>query len=420
MTKRNLFILISVALVLLLFYAFSGSDPAESSEVTVEVERGLFEVVVFTTGELEAKNSVDIKGPSGLRSAGIWNVRITDLIPEGTTVKKGDYIAALDKSELADKISNASSNLATSESQYTQTRIDTTLALRAEREQIINLKYDLQEKQITLDQSKYEPPALIRQAEISLEKAERALKDKKESYLIKIKQSKAQMQEAGASLNKDTRKYEMLTKLLDGFRIMAPEDGMLIYERAWNGKKKTTGSEIGAWDPTVATLPDLSSMISKTYVNEVDIRKVKIDQKVTLTLDAFPDKKLTGVIVEVANVGENLANTDSKVFEVRIEMSEMDSTIRPGMTTGNNIIASSLEDVLFIPLETLHSLGDTLIYVYKKSGWKLIKQEVEIGERNDNYVVVKAGLQKGDELLLSVPDNVEEITLQTLADNSEK
>jgi len=412
--------LISVALVLLLFYAFSGSDPAESSEVTVEVERGLFEVVVFTTGELEAKNSVDIKGPSGLRSAGIWNVRITDLIPEGTTVKKGDYIAALDKSELADKISNASSNLATSESQYTQTRIDTTLALRAEREQIINLKYDLQEKQITLDQSKYEPPALIRQAEISLEKAERALKDKKESYLIKIKQSKAQMQEAGASLNKDTRKYEMLTKLLDGFRIMAPEDGMLIYERAWNGKKKTTGSEIGAWDPTVATLPDLSSMISKTYVNEVDIRKVKIDQKVTLTLDAFPDKKLTGVIVEVANVGENLANTDSKVFEVRIEMSEMDSTIRPGMTTGNNIIASSLEDVLFIPLETLHSLGDTLIYVYKKSGWKLIKQEVEIGERNDNYVVVKAGLQKGDELLLSVPDNVEEIALQTLADNSEK
>ncbi|HIA06115.1 MAG TPA: HlyD family efflux transporter periplasmic adaptor subunit [Flavobacteriales bacterium] len=419
MSKKNMSILAGVGLALLLFYAFSDSNDEESAEVTVEVERGLFEVIVFTTGELEAKNSVDIKGPAGLRSAGIWRVRITDLIPEGTRVKKGDYIAALDKSELSDKISNAASNLSKSESQYTQTKLDTTLDLRAVREEIINLEYDLQEKQITLKQSQYEPPALIRQAEINLEKAVRALSERKESYTIKIKKSQAKMQEAAANLGKDTRQHEMLTKLAEGFNIMAPEDGMVIYEREWNGKKKTTGSEVGAWDPTVATLPDLSKMISKTYVNEVDIRKVRVDQQVNISLDAFPDKKLTGVIIEVANVGENLPNTDSKVFEVRIEMNEMDSTIRPGMTTGNNIIASSVEDVLFIPLEAVHSQEDTLVYVYKKSGWRLSKQEIRIGKRNENFVIVTSGLEEGEDVLLSTPEDRTDMTVELLAENPE-
>jgi len=414
-----MFILAGVVLALILFYAFSGSESEESAEVSVQVERGLFEVIVFTTGELEAKNSVDIKGPAGLRNAGIWRVRITDLIPEGTRVKKGDYVAALDKSTLSEKISDAGSNLTKSESQYTQTTLDTTLDLRALREEIINLKYDLLEKQITLEQSKYEPPALIRQAGINLEKAERTLGEKKESYVIKIKQSRAKMQEAAASLGKDTRKYEMLTKLAEGFNIMAPQDGMVIYEREWNGKKKTVGSEVGAWDPTVATLPDLSTMISKTYVNEVDIRKIKLDQKVNISLDAFPDKKLTGVIIEVANVGENLRNTDSKVFEVRIEMNEMDSTIRPGMTTGNNIIASSEEDVLFIPLEAVHSQEDTLVYVYKKSGWRLSKQEIRIGKRNENFVIVISGLEEGEHVLLSTPEDGTDMTVELLAENPE-
>ena len=404
-------------MLLLLFYAFSGSDPEESTEISVVVEKGLFEVKVFTTEELEAKNSVDIKGPAGLRSAGIWRVQIADLIPEGTKVKKGDYIAALDKSELSDKIISSRSNLSKSESQYIQTRMDTILDLRQIRLEIVNLDYDLKDKTIILEQSKYEPPALIRQAEIALEKAARALKEKEESYIIKVKQSRAKMQEAAASLGKDQSKFDMLRRLQEGFTIIAPEDGMVIYERDWNGKKKTTGSEVGAWDPTVATLPDLSSMISQTYVNEVDIRKVEVGQKVDISLDAFPDKNMTGVVIEVANIGENLPNTDSKVFEVRIEIDLVDSVIRPGMTTGNNIIANRFEDVLFAPLESIHSQEDTLVFVYKKTGWSIVKQEIELGERNDDYAIVLSGLEEGDRVLLSAPDQGKDMKLELLAEN---
>ncbi|PCH96190.1 MAG: RND transporter [Bacteroidetes bacterium] len=417
--KKNLLITGGVLALITLIWAFSGSDDDSGSDMSVVVERGMFEVTVFTTGELEAKNSVDIKGPAGLRAANIWRVRIADLVPEGTKVKKGDHIASLDKSEISGKINEAYSRQAEAESKFVQVRIDTTLELRQAREEMINLKYDFKEKTITLQQSKYEPPATIAKAQIDLEKSERALNELIENYKIKVKRAAAKMSEEAAALSRARNKYELLSEVLDGFAITAPEDGMVIYEREWNGKKKTTGSEIGAWDPTVATLPDLTVMISKTYVNEVDIRKISVKQIVKISLDAFPDKNLTGTVIEVANVGEQLPNTDSKVFEVKIQINEADTTLRPGMTTGNNIIASTIDSALTVPLECIHSQDDTIVYVFKQVGWGLVKQEIEVGDRNDNHAAIIDGLAEDDEVLLSIPPDAEDLKIVRMAEVSE-
>ncbi|MFH1321066.1 MAG: efflux RND transporter periplasmic adaptor subunit [Bacteroidota bacterium] len=409
--KRIVYIILSIIGVIIVLIWLNPFNEERSEEIYSGVKKGVFEVKVFTTGELEAKNSVDIKGPSGLRSVGIWRVQISDLVDEGTKVKKGDNIASLDKSEISGKISDAKSELQQAESQYIQVKIDTTLDLRQVREELINLEYTYMENDITLKQSQYEPPATIRKAEIELEKAERALEEKKENYNIKIKQARAKMQEVSASLAKTTNRWELLNSVFKEFTIMAPEDGMVIYERDWDGKKKTAGSEIGAWDPTVATLPDLTVMISKTYVNEVDIRKVKIDQDVEITLDAFPDKNLTGKVVFVANVGEQLPNADAKVFEVKIEINETDTTLRPGMTTGNNIIANRKENALFIPVEAIHNQGDTIVFVFKNDSWKVVKQEVVIGLTNENHVIVEKGLNESDNILLSIPSDEKSLNI---------
>ena len=91
-----------------------------------------------------------------------------------------------------------------------------------------------------------------------------------------------------------------------------------------------------------------------------------------ISFDAFPDKKLTGKVIGIANVGEQKPNSDSKVFEVLIEINESDTTMRPGMTTGNTIIADVVPEALIIPLEALHSQGDSISYVIKKVGLKMI------------------------------------------------
>jgi len=89
-----------------------------------------------------------------------------DLIDEGTIVKKGDYVGALSKSEVIDKLQEENSQLLKSESQEVQTRLDTTIELNQARNEIKNLEYNVKEKEIILEQSIYEPPATIRQAKI--------------------------------------------------------------------------------------------------------------------------------------------------------------------------------------------------------------------------------------------------------------
>ena len=130
------------------------------------------------------------------------------------------------------------------------------------------------------------------------------------------------MREVGADLQRQRNLLTIIQETLTGFTVRAPAPGMVIYVKEWNGKKRTAGSQVGAWDPTVATLPDLSGMESVTYVNEIDVRKVAVGQPVVITLDADPSKKLVGKVTAVANVGEQRPNADAKVFEVKVTLDQ--------------------------------------------------------------------------------------------------
>ncbi len=389
-----------IALIIIIFIATSGSS-SENNGILVPVKKGKFVVDISTTGELEAKNSVDILGPQGTRAYRIWNMTIQDIIDEGTFVKKGEYVASIDPTELTNKIKDSELEMEKIESQYIQTKLDTTLEMRKSRDELINLSYAVDEKELVLEQSKYEPPATVRQAEIDLAKAERALEQATENYKIKKEQNIAKMQEVALNRQKEERNLQGMQQMMETFTILAPEDGMLIYKKDWDGQAVKKGSQISAWDPVVATLPDLAVMISTTYVNEVDIRRVQTGQKVELGLDAFPEKHFSGEVIKVANVGEQRPNSDAKVFRVTIEVKERDDLLRPSMTTSNRIITSELEDVTHIPLECLFNQDDSITYVFAKRGLNVVKQEVMLGEANRNEVVIEKGLTTDDQVYLN-------------------
>ena len=190
---------------------------------------------------------------------------------------------------------------------------------------------------------------------------------------------------------------------------------MVVYHKGWDGKPIKAGSNMSTWDPVVATLPDLTIMLSKTYINEVDVRKVKPGQKVEIGLDAFPEKKARGTVLRVANVGGQSPNSDSKEFEATIEIEGTDDLLRPAMTTSNKVIVNQMDSALFVPLESLHSKDDSITFVYKKAGLKTIKQEVQVGETNSNEAIIKLGLESNDKVYLSVPSGVEDDEISLLA-----
>jgi hypothetical protein len=158
----------------------------------------------------------------------------------------------------------------------------------------------------------------------------------------------------------------------------------------------------------------MSIMESQTYVNEIDVRKLAVGQPVTITLDADPGKQLKGKVTAVAGVGEQRPNSDAKVFEVKISVEKPDTTLRPGMTTGNTIDTKAIPNVLHLPLEAVMN-ENGVPYVFKKGRVRVTKQEIETGAMNDDEVVVTRGLEENDRVLLSPPADKDKITLDRLA-----
>lgn len=404
---------IGIAFVLAVIVALVIFRPIKGDTLkllSVKVEKGEFEILVTTTGELQAKSSVDIMGPTELRnsrSIRIRNIKIQDLVAEGTVVDSGEYVGELDRSEVGTSLKDLEDELETMESQYLKTQLDTTMQMRELRDQLVNLRFAMEEKQIILDQSKFEPPATIRQATIDLERSQRSFDQASDNYSLKAQQAQANMREASINLDKASRKVNELKNVIEKFTIYAPQSGMVIYKKEWSGQKRKVGSMINPWDLTVATLPDLSTMNSKTYVNEIDISKVKAGQEVRMGIDAFPEREYTGQVLEVANIGEQLQNTDAKVFEVIISVDQSDSIMRPAMTTSNQVITNVFNEVLFLPLEAIHN-EDSLSFVYTKQNKKQI---IVPGEVNENFIIIEQGLNEGDEVYISVPVNTEKFKI---------
>ncbi|HNV52264.1 MAG TPA: HlyD family efflux transporter periplasmic adaptor subunit, partial [Tenuifilaceae bacterium] len=305
------------------------------------------------------------------------------------------------------QLKSTEDELEKSQQAYLKVQLDTTLQLRELRNTLINLKFDMEEKKIVLEQSKYEPPATQRQAQINLDKAEREHRQASHNYNLKREQAEASMKEVAINLERQRRERQDMLDVLSKFVIRAPKPGMVIYYREWGGTKRKVGSSVSPWDLTVATLPDLSVMNSKTYVNEIDISKIKKNQSVRISVDAFPEKQFTGEVVEVANIGEQLPNADAKVFEVVIRVNEYDPILRPSMTTGNQVITNVYDSVMYIALEALHA-DDSVSYVFTKKGKK---QVVVPGDMNENYIIVEKGLSVDDEIYISMPEKPEKFDL---------
>jgi multidrug efflux pump subunit AcrA (membrane-fusion protein) len=410
-------ILIGLVIILPVSVAILLSFQKLTSETTLplaEVKKGPFIISVESSGELEAKNSVKVFGPKNMRSAHVWNIKIADIVPEGTEVKKGDYVAQLDRTEVAEAQKNALLDLENRELELNQARIDTAIELQQARNNLENLLSAMKERKLELEKSVYEPPVTIKQAEVNLEKAKRNYKQAKDEYELKLEKAQSKIRSANIKVQKIKQRVDLLDEVLNQLTVTAPESGMVIYTRDHRGNKLNAGSMISSWDPVVAELPDLSILISRTYINEVDIRKIQKGQMVNITFDAFPEKQMKGKVISVANVGETISGNDSKVFPVTIEIKGSDKDLKPGMTTGNSIVTKKADSVLYAPIETVYSQGDSLYYVYKKEGFSAIKQEVETNLRNNMDIQIAKGLKEGDKVLFLPPKDSETMDINYL------
>lgn len=411
--KRTILITLGVAVATLigLFVFNKVLSKKEDDNLFAEAVKGDFEIAISASGELLPENSIDIKAPEVSRGRDFRanELKITDLVPEGTVVKEGDFIATLDRTQYDNTLKDELERLSTFRNNLEMKKLDTAVTLTTLRNNIRNQRHTVEEAEITLRNSQYEPPATIRQAEIDLDRQQRTLEQRIRGYELRVAQAKRDINNQNMWYNRISRRVESLQEVLAGFTITAPSPGMVVYKRDRRGNKIKAGSNINPFERVVATLPDLSTMLSRIYISEVEIRNVKPGLEVDLTIDAFPNKQFKGKIYTVANIGEQLENTDSKVFEVMVKIEGSDPALRPSMTTSNKVIIKTLSNVIYIPAECVHAGIDGIPFVYTRNK---TKQYVLTGDSNEKNIVIEQGLKPKQLVYIMQPENADEFKIQ--------
>jgi len=386
-----------VAVVWILFKPVSGKF--------YKIKKGDLEVIVTSKGEVKGDKYTEINMPAALcnQELRVYQLKIMDVILEGKAVKKGDYIAKLDESQFATMMRDVMQQKEKEDADLRNAVLDSTVTLSGKREGVSNAKLDLEYLKIDLDQSKYESEAYQRKTQLSYQKAENEIGKLRRDYLLERNRLKIQVGRSVSRVAEFQDKINKYMEALSSTTIKAPEDGIVMFAKDWMGKTYGKDSEINIWNPLVATLPDMSVAISETYIREIDISKVQLNDSVRITIDALPDKVFWGKIIKIATIGEDHKDFDMKAFKVVVRFEKSDKDMKPGMTVNNDIIVASYKDKLLIPLKAVFSKNGKQIVYLKRSG-NVTEQEIQLVAENEQYGVVEKVIQEGDVVMLYQPE----------------
>lgn len=185
--------------------------------------------------------------------------------------------------------------------------------------------------------------------------------------------------------------------------IKAPTDGLVIYGDArysW-GRDISVGKEV--WNHTVIiTLPDLSQMQALLQVHEIDIRSLKINMPVILTVASAGGLITTGKITkiaELANAGSWRTDPEIKQFDVEVTFDKKGLGLKPGTTAKVEIPIIDKKNILYVPVRAILKKQNSL-FCYVKNAKEWVKRKIQIGVTNNNNTEIVSGLKEGEEVKL--------------------
>jgi len=360
----------------LLFVSCSKSE----KEGTYEIKHGEFKASIIESGELLAVNAVSVNMPAIGYKYG-WNFKIIDLVDNGTIVKKGDNIAKIDQASIRKKIIDM------------ETKYDLELAtlskLKIEQDiQAKNLETKLEEeqasfelKQLEVETFKFESPQKRKIKELEFEQVEinrqKALKDIERQKIVKKNQIKIQT----IKVNQIKLDVEEAKIAIMKLNIVSPLNGIVQLKR--NRRTKINykiGDEIYLGQ-SFAIVPDISLMKVKTFINEMDYKKIKIGQKVDVRLDALPEVVFKGRLSSLGKLSKpKERDSRIKVFDAEVTMIDNDERLKPGMTVGCNIYYADFANATYVSNECLLN-KDGKYYVFTSS-----KDSMEVKVLHSNNI----------------------------------
>jgi HlyD family secretion protein len=183
--------------------------------------------------------------------------------------------------------------------------------------------------------------------------------------------------------------------------IRAPTGGVVIRKGVEEGETVVGGTSAFGGGTEMFTIGDLSVLVVKAAVNEVDIGKVSRGDAVQLTVDAFPEDTVTGVVRLVPPAARQQDRV--RVFDVEVEVRGRQRVLRPGMTANVRIAGPTRRGVVRVPVEAIIYREGRPV-VFRLVDGQPQATPVTLGLSDVAYVEVTAGVAEGDSIALEDPD----------------
>ncbi|MBW1646263.1 MAG: efflux RND transporter periplasmic adaptor subunit [Deltaproteobacteria bacterium] len=283
---------------------------------------------------------------------------------------------------------------------------------RAEQElREVEEKYAAAKRQVESYQN-YVYPSMLKKLEADIEQAKVELAQIRKGSVHRVAQAKSSVDEVEALLENCRRDLEESRKKLKQTVIRAPSDGIVILYEAYRSgrKRKPRIGDLVLQNQPILYLPDISTMIVKTRVREIDLHKVEVGKSCDVTVDAYPDRKFTGRIAFIGALaaGSGADARGGKYFQMTVVLDRPDSRLRPGMTARVSILAARVENVLTLPVYAIFEDRDGR-YCYRCRAGGCEKVRIKTGRENEDFAEVLAGIRPGDWVRAVPPPAVEEL-----------
>jgi RND family efflux transporter MFP subunit len=338
----------------------STTQPAtkdDSSALTAKVERRTIKSFIENAGDVgpAPERSVEIKPEVGAK---IRSIKVII----GQKVSKGDLLIELDDKDLL--TSKASAEIQIEGTKVTLNRTQRNF----ERAQKL---YDHK----LLSQEEYE-------------------------------NARSERDSAKNDFDKAQSSLQQVLDQLSKTKILAPIDSTVLTIPVVEGQVAIAAASVSS-GTTLMTVADLSRMNISAHVNQVDITKVKINEKVEISVDSLQGLKMIGLVYLISPIATIKNNV--KGFTVSIAIQNLDPRVRPGMTANVKFPVITLPNALSLPISAIFTEDDDKKVVYlspDKPDLPAVRKPVEIGVTNFDLAEIKSGVQEGDTVLLARPTKI--------------
>lgn len=387
---------LGIALIIANMVLNSGCSDSQESIPTYTVSAKPFALSIQVNGQLEAANATVISASSQQPMTIAW------LEKEYSMVKEGQVIARFDAEQL---------NLDMRREMLAMMVLEEDIKLsqnklNQESSSVLKDKALVMKEYAFADQFNIDDLRVYSKLEIIENLQNKEYLGAKDNYLDWKKDSVVEQNSSAIdvlSIRKqgNQHKYEQIQSAITSLDVVAPYDGLLVYETNWRGEKPTVGSTIFPGAP-LAKLPDLSHMQAKGFVLDKEAIDLTPGLPVEIVLDAYPNQTFTGSLQDVAGFSRTISRANpTKYFEVTLTIDDQQSPLlTPGRKLTATIKGADETPRLLVPIQAIYNQNGTN-FVFVKNKDDFARRQVDIGKKNLYFVEITRGLSEGEDIALS-------------------